>query len=200
MAYDPVGFLNTSIATALAFASAGVLFAMIAPDTPKVARRRFVRVARKAFERIGRRRPGIGLNEFETSMTEALDQLRRGLEPERGENVAVVDAGIALLGAGRELIRIRDGAPAASAKLEVEDDALRFLTNGEMLPLDRARRAAQEASAMCLTELREDRLGVADVRCAAREMIAFAAVQDELERAGELLPDEREAGVPDHVA
>src|SRR5262249_54954540 len=51
MAYNPVAFLNSSIALALALATAAVLFALIAPDTPQGARHRFARVARKAFER-----------------------------------------------------------------------------------------------------------------------------------------------------
>jgi uncharacterized membrane protein YccC len=200
MAYDPVGFLNTSIAVALAIASAGVLFAIVAPDTPQAARQRFVRAARKAFERIARRRPGIGLTEFETAMAEALDQLRRGLRPERGEDVAAVDAGIALLGAGRELIRVRDGARPTPAKLEVGGELVGFLTSSEGLPFDRARRAAQDASVAYLAELRGDRLGVADTRAAAREMVAFAAIRDELERGGELILDKREEGTPAHVA
>jgi hypothetical protein len=66
-----------------------VLWAIVAPATPEAARRRFGR-ARKAFERIARRRPHFGLTEFETAMTEALDQPRRGLNPNRGEDVAAV--------------------------------------------------------------------------------------------------------------
>ena len=65
MVYDPVGFLNASIAVALPIATAGVLFAIVAPDTPQTARRRFIRAARKAFDRIARARPPIGLTEFE---------------------------------------------------------------------------------------------------------------------------------------
>jgi uncharacterized membrane protein YccC len=200
MAYDPVGFLNTSIAVALAIATAGVLFAIVAPDTPQAARRRFVRAARKVFERIARRRKGFGLIEFETAMTEALDQLRRGLRPEQGEDVAAVDAGIALLGAGRELIRVRDDRRPRPAKLEVGGELVRFLTSSEGLPFDRARRVAQDASVAYLAELRGDRLGMADTRAAAREMVAFAAIRDELERGGELILDKREEGTPAHVA
>ncbi len=200
MAYNPVGFLNTSIAAALAIATAAVLFAIVAPDTPQAARRRFVRAARKAFERIARRRPRIGLTEFETAITEALDQLRRGLRPDQGEDAAALEAGIALLGAGRELIRVRDDGRPTPAKIELEGEAVRFLASDETLPVDRARRAAQDASAACLAELRDDRLGVADARAAAREMVAFAAIRDELERGGALLLEERAKGAPTHVA
>jgi uncharacterized membrane protein YccC len=200
MAYDPVGFLNTSIAIVAAVATAGVLFAIVAPDTPQAARRRFVRAARKAFERIVRRRPRIGLSEFETAVAEALDQLRRGLHPDRGEDVAAVESGLALLGAGRELIRVRDDGRRRPDAIEVEDDVVRFLASSESLPLDRARRAAEEASLVCLAELRDDRLGAADARAAAREMVAFAAIQDELERGGELFLNERATGALTDVA
>src|SRR5271165_1267364 len=126
MAYDPVGFVNTSIALTLAVATAGVLFAIVAPDTPQAAHRRFIRVARKSFEQINRR-PRIGLTAFETTITEALDQLRRGLRPERDQDVAAIEAGIALLGAGRELIRVRDYGWPTRAKINIEGEVVRFL-------------------------------------------------------------------------
>jgi uncharacterized membrane protein YccC len=200
MAYDPVGFLNTSIALVAAVATAAVLFAIVAPETPQAARRRFVRAVRKAFERIVRRRPRIGLSEFETAVTEALEELRSGLHPDRGEDVAAIESGLALLGAGRELIRVRDDRRPTPDAIAVEDDVVRFLASSESLPLDRARRAAEEASLDCLAELRDDRLGAADARAAAREMVAFAAIQDELARGGELLLDDRAKGAPTHVA
>jgi uncharacterized membrane protein YccC len=200
MAYDPVGFLNTSIALVAAVGIAAALFAIVAPETPQAARRRFVRAVRKAFERIVRRRPRIGLSEFETAVTGALDELRRGLHPDRGEDVAAVEAGFALLGAGRELIRVRDDGRPTAAAIEVEDDVVHFLASRESLPLDRARRAAEDASLVCLAELRDDRLGAADARAAAREMVAFAAIEDELERGGKLFFNERATGAPTNVA
>ncbi len=80
MVYDPVGMLNTCIAAVVAAATAMVLWAIIAPATPEAARRRFVRAARRALARIAARRRPIGLAEFETAMTEALDQLRGQLQ------------------------------------------------------------------------------------------------------------------------
>jgi uncharacterized membrane protein YccC len=200
MAYDPEAFLNTSIALVLAVATAALLFAIVAPDTPQAASRRFVRAARRAFERIGRRRQPIGLTEFHTTLMEALDQLRRGLQADHGEDAAAVEAGIALLGAGRELIQVRDDGWPTPAKLQVEGEVVRFVTSNEGLTLGRARRAAQDASVMCLVELRNDRLGAADARAAARELVAFAAIRDELERGDELLLDETATGAPPHVA
>jgi uncharacterized membrane protein YccC len=190
MAYDPVGFLNTSIALVLAVATAAVLFAVVAPDTPQAARRRFVRAAQRAFRRIVHGRPRIGLIEFETTMTEALDQLRRGIRPDRVEDAGAVQAGIALLGAGRELIRVRDDARLTSVENQA-GEVVRFLASDDRLPLERARRAAQDASVACLEELRDDKLGVAEARAAAREMVAFATIRDELELGGELIPGEK---------
>jgi uncharacterized membrane protein YccC len=200
MVYDPVGFINTSIAAVVAAGTAMVLWAIVAPATPEAARRRFGRAARKAFERIARRRPHFGLTEFESAMTEALDQLRRGLNPNRGEDVAAVEAGIALLGAGRELIRIRDDDRPSPAVAEVERDVARFLARKERPDFDRTRRAAEDAAAACLVGLRDDKLGVAEARAVAREMVAFAAMRDELERASELLLDEGSRRVSSHAA
>ena len=52
MVYDPVGMLNTCIAAVVAAATAIILWAIIAPATPEAARRRFIRAARRALERI----------------------------------------------------------------------------------------------------------------------------------------------------
>jgi uncharacterized membrane protein YccC len=200
MVYDPVGFINTAIAAVVAAATAMVLWAVVAPATPEAARRRFGRTARKVFERIAWRRPHFGLIEFETAMTEALDQLRRGLHPNRGEDVAALEAGIALLGTGRELIRIRDDDRPSLAGIELERDVARLLARKERPTFDRARRAAQDAAAQCLADLRDDKLGVAETRAVAREMVAFAAIRDELERGGELFLDERSKRVSSHAA
>jgi uncharacterized membrane protein YccC len=110
MAYDPVGLINTSIAAMVAAAVAMVLWAIVAPTTPEAARRRFIRAARKALTSIAAPCRRIGLAEFEPAMSEALDNLRSHLRPERPDDIAAFDAGIALLGAGRELIRIREDA------------------------------------------------------------------------------------------
>jgi len=199
MAYDPVGFLNTSIALTLAIGTAAVLFAIVAPDTPQAARRRCVRAVRRAFKRIAHGQPRIGLAEFETSMTDALDQLRRGIRPDRAEDAEALQAGIALLGVGRELIRVRDGGRLTPVENEA-GEVVRFLASDDRLPLERARRAAQDASRARLAELREDKLGVAEARAAAREMVAFAAIRDELGLGGELIPSENAKGVLENVA
>jgi len=108
MTYDSVGLINTSIAASIAAATAMVLWAILAPQTPEAARRRFDRAVRRAFARIAAPRGRIGLDEFETAVTEALDQLRGYLRDDHPDDVAMFEAGIAFLVVGRELIRIRE--------------------------------------------------------------------------------------------
>jgi uncharacterized membrane protein YccC len=110
MAYDPVGLVNTAIAAVVADAVAMVLWAIVAPTTPEAAHRRFVRAVRKALTRVAPPCPRARPAEFETAMSEALDDLRRHLRPDRPECIAAFEAGIALLSAGRELIRVREDA------------------------------------------------------------------------------------------
>jgi uncharacterized membrane protein YccC len=105
MAYDPVDLINTSIAAMVAAAVAMVLWAIVAPTTPEAARRRFVRATRKALLSVAAPLPHAQLAEFETAMSEALDDLRRHLRADRPDDIMAFEAGIALLGAGRELIR-----------------------------------------------------------------------------------------------
>jgi uncharacterized membrane protein YccC len=110
MAYDPVGLINTAIAAVVADAVAMVLWDIVAPTTTEAAHRRFVRAVRKPLTKIAAARPRNGPAEFETAMSKALDHLRIHLQPDRPDDIAAFDAGIALLGAGRELIRVRADA------------------------------------------------------------------------------------------
>ena len=199
MAYDPVGFLNVSIGIVAAVATAAVLFAVVAPDTAAAARRRFARVARRLFERIAHS-PHLALGEFETAIAEALSRLRQGLRPDRSEDLAALDAGMALLGIGRELIRVRDSGAPTQAGVAVGDEVVRFLAAGRSLPLERARRAADEGAAGCLATLRDDRLGVGDARAASRAMLALIAVRDGLERCAGLFPADGVKGATAHAA
>jgi uncharacterized membrane protein YccC len=199
MAYDPVGFLNTSIAIVVAVAIAAVLFAIVAPDTPEAARWRFARVARRMFRRIACS-PRIALDEFEAVISEALSALRRGPRPDRGEDIVTVEAGVALLSIGRELIRVRDAGWPTPADSVVNAEVVRFLGKGRSYPLGGARRAASDATAGCLAALRDDGLGVMEARAAARAMVALATVRDGLDRCRALFPDERAKGLVAHAA
>src|SRR5262249_56713429 len=124
---------------------------------------RFARLARRRLARFPRS-PHRGFGELETAIAEALSQLRQGLRHDRREDVAAIDAGIALLGIGRELIRVRDSDAPTQADVAVADEVVRFLATGRSRPLERARRAASEGAAGCLATLRDDRLGVEDAR------------------------------------
>lgn len=199
MTYDPVGLINTSIAAVAAAAGALVLWAIVTPQTAEAARRRFVRVARKALARIASLRARIGLAEFETAMIEALEQLRGYLRDDRHEDIAIFEAGMALLSAGRDLIRIRE-SPYSSAAVDFELQIAKLAGHRRAERLDLLRRIAQKAAAKCLAELREDELGPEQVQAAARNLGAFAAMREELERAGALLTQEKYARVQSDVA
>jgi uncharacterized membrane protein YccC len=200
MAYDPLGFLNTSIAIALAIAAAAMLFALINPESPQSVRHRFIRIARKAFVRIARERPRIDLLEFETTMTESLDQLSRTFRSERREDISTLEAGIALLGAGRELLRIRDDRSSGATTMDLGREVALALDRNQPAAFDRARRIADGAVRKRLADLREDKLGIADARVAAREMVAFAAVRDALSHASAISLDARAKEAPSHAA
>jgi uncharacterized membrane protein YccC len=111
MSYDPVDLLNTSIAVVFATSVALVMWSVLAPETPEAARHRFLRVAHRVQARITGPRQSISLADFETAMTEALDQLQSHLRPDSPNDVAAFGLATALLGAGREQIRLRDSAP-----------------------------------------------------------------------------------------
>jgi len=194
MIYEPVDLINTSIAAVIAAATALVLWAVVAPQTPEAARSRFVRAARTALARIAAPRSRISVAGFETAITEALDQLRGSLRDAQPEDIAIFEAGMALLGAGRELIRIRESphSPAA-ADLGLQIAALAPYRRARSL--ERARWIAKEATAKCLAELRKDELGAEQAQAAARDLSAFAAIGEELERGGALLTGMRQEGV-----
>ena len=186
MAYDPVGLINTSIAAVVASAVAIVLWAVVAPTTTEAARRRFVRAARKVLTRSATLRPRTRLAEFETAMSETLDDLRRHLRPDRPDDITMFEARIALLSVVRELIRVRADRASSSATTAREIEIVKLVGYQQAQWSRRARRTAQQAALRCLAELREDALGTKQAQTAAREIVAFTAIRDELERAGAL--------------
>jgi uncharacterized membrane protein YccC len=187
MAYDPAGFLNTSIAIALAMAAVALLFATVVPETPEEVRRRFLRVTRRLFHRIDRRMHPLRLSEFETAMIEALDRWRHDLPPGEHAASANTEPGVGLLGVGRELIRLRDNGSAAQEKLRLTRQIAGALVRGERAQLERARGIAGKEALARLRDLRADELGVIEARVASRDMVAFAAIRDELERCSQPL-------------
>jgi len=132
-------------------------------------------------------------------MTEALDQLKSSLRPDRPDDIAAFEAGIALFGAGRELIRLREDC-ALSTTAALELDIAELARNQRAQWLDRARCTAQEAAAKCLAELREDVVGTEQAQAAARRIVALAAIRDELEHSSALLTGEKHRGAQSDAA
>jgi uncharacterized membrane protein YccC len=188
MAYDPIGFVNTAIAFTLAMAIASMLFAIVAPDSAQGARRRFASTTRRALDRISSDQRllaprAITLTAFETVVGDALHQLRRALPP--GEDAAAIAASRVPLACGRELIRVRDDAPATSDaphdKRAVEAAVVRALVSREdPTALEHALCVVRKAIAARVMALREDTLGIAAARASVREMVAYAAIRDAL--------------------
>lgn len=189
MTYDAAGFINTSIAVVAAIAVAAVLFAVVAPDTPETARRGFARTVRRALASIVARPPAIDLATFETAMAEAFDQLRSHLRSGQADDIRTGEAAIALLGAGRGLIQLReDGEPPAERAL---DDAIAaFAGHPDRVRLADARSAVQTRAVALLAELRGLPPGGIATRATTRSLAALNAVDDELAAGGGFLIDE----------
>jgi len=200
MSYDPVGFLNISIACTLAIGSAAILFAIVAPETREVAQERFIQAVRRALEKTVRQEPQVALTRLRTSVVDALDQLCRVLRSDRSTDLVAIESSIAIMGAGRELIRVLNDGRSTPANREAARDVVRFVSDPDKQRFDSARRSLESATGTCLAELRADNLGVSDARAASRELVAFAAIREELERSGCLLLSDRARGAACRVA
>jgi uncharacterized membrane protein YccC len=107
MAYNPIGFVNLTLAALLACALGIVLWAVVAPDSPHKQRLRFVRATAKAMRSLRVAGDGAArLGRFEGAVGGALVRLARELNPARPKDQACLGAAFALLGAGRELARL----------------------------------------------------------------------------------------------
>jgi len=66
-----------------------------------------------------------GLAEFEIAITAALDQWQSHLRPDRSDDIAAFEKGVAFLGAGRELIRSREESGTSAG---IAPDAFGFIS------------------------------------------------------------------------
>jgi uncharacterized membrane protein YccC len=186
MTYDAVGFINTSIAVIAAIAVTAVLFAVVAPDTPAAARHRFARAARRALASIAARQPSLDLATFETAMTEAVVELRSHLRPGQADDIRTGEAALALLGAGRGLIELREEGEAPAGR-DVDDAIAAFAGHPDRARLETARNAVQARALALLAELRGLPLDKLATRAMTRSLAALNAVDDELARGGAFL-------------
>ena len=136
MVYDPVGLLNTSIAAVFAAGVTLVLWAVIALETAAAAQRRFLRIAQQAVSRLTAPRHPIGVAEFETRIAGGLEQLQGYLRADPAD-IAALQAGMRLLGAGQALRRQEpeSAAPTAFGNASISDDYVAdLLKRGHVQP------------------------------------------------------------------
>jgi uncharacterized membrane protein YccC len=196
MTYDAVALLNTAIAAVVSTGVAFVLWAILAPDTAEVARRRFARVVRKILASIPAPRSRMGLLEFEKKMTDALGQLQGYMHPDMSEDIACIEGGIGVLNAGRELFRLRDKRLFSDTR-EVGRDVAQSDEGWRVAWLDRNRSCVRPVAAWRLTELCKRLLAAAPAEIAAPQSGVLAVIEDELQQSSALLRRPRIAEVVD---
>ena len=141
MVYDPVGLLNTAIAAVFASGVTLVLWSIVAPATPEAARRRFLRIARKAVASLAAPRRPIGLAEFETCIAEAIDQLQSGLHLDQPGDRADLAAAGDLLSLGSMLKPLETDSETILARYTatpLEPEETQFFTEPEQQELRHA--------------------------------------------------------------
>jgi uncharacterized membrane protein YccC len=183
MTYDAVVFINTSIAVVLAVTVGAVLFALVAPETPQAARRRFTRAVRQLWASTADPHRDLQLGEFEMAMVGPLEEFH----PEEADDIALWEMGVALLGVGRDMIRLRREVHASSAQLALERNIALLARYRDRERLQRALKQIQVAAAAALADLRESPLSGAAARIACHRIAAFSAIDDHLHRGGALV-------------
>lgn len=186
MAYDPVGFLNTSFAIVLVCAITWLLYAIVFPDTPAVVYRRFLRIVGKTFDRIARGGAGLEHSEFETIIAEALGQAQRDLPSTDANRAAAVDVAASLMGLGSALIELRKAEGREALAHEMAERATGFLAYGGRRRLDDAIAAASRAVFAGVAELRD---GATYAEAAEQGVVESAAIREELDHLGKLMQD-----------
>ena len=181
MAYDAVGFINTSIAAVFACVAALAMWAIVAPETPDAARHRYARAVRSALARITAPRLRIRPAGFQADMTEAFDQLRGRVPADQPSDLVAFNAGLALLGAGRELIRMRESVQLAPEIVAFRTRIPRFVASRAAAWLRTMRCMTRATIAGCIAELRDSSISPERAQLAARQMVAAINVQDGLD-------------------
>lgn len=186
MTYDAVGFVNTSIAVVFAIAVGAVLFSIVAPDSPRAARRRFRRAVQRLWASIADPRRSMVPAEFERAVADALVQF----QPEETGDMATLETGADLLSIERGLTRLRREAHASTAQLVLERDITALIRHPDGDHLAHTREQIQVAVAEALADLRESTFATAVARAAARRIAGFSAIDDGFSRGGALIAQE----------
>lgn len=182
MTYDAVAFVNTSIAVIFAIAVGAVLFAVVAPETPEIARRRFKQAVRRLWGRVADPRHRHGRAELQRAAAKTLEQL----QPKGLDDIITWETGVALLGAGCDLIQLPRAARASATQLALERDMAALARYRDAKDLARALQQLQAATAEALVDLRACAVGSPALRTAARRIAALSAIDDGLRRGAAL--------------
>ncbi len=105
MTYDPILFVNTTIAAFLAAGFALMLWILVAPDTPYKQRLRFVRAAGRGLAVLDGSGAALSrMAAFERVVGGAFVRFVRTSRPDHVEDQACRELELAILGAGRDLV------------------------------------------------------------------------------------------------
>jgi uncharacterized membrane protein YccC len=181
ISYDAIGFINTSIAVVFAVTVGAVLFAVVAPETPQAARKKFVRAARRIFARLADPRPSVRLCELQTAMGDALAQFAAVLDPNKPGNTAALDGGTALLEVAHRLIRLGSGLDRTKAEAALTRGVAAFLDSPNRGRLVYAYELALTGVKLAYSELQNGTFGMQGMNTVFERITAYSVIADELE-------------------
>jgi uncharacterized membrane protein YccC len=191
--FDAIGFINTSVATVFAAAVGAVLFAVLAPETPQAAYRRFVRFSRRMLMRIAAMKTLLRPADFEAAMANALEEFGSGGSYQR-DGCTALDGGVALLVIGRGLMWLRTSLPDAEPRSHIETELAAFARNPDARRLAQTRSVAREGAAIGFAGLQDGTLSNSEATELVRRIAAFTTIDAELEPAGALVLQQERLG------
>ena len=186
ISFDAIGFINTSVAAVFAAAVGAVLFAVVAPETPQAACRRFVRSSRRMLLWIATTKTPLRPADFEAAMAYALEEFSTSGFDQR-DGCTALDGGVASLVIGRGLMWLRISLPNAQLRSHIETELAAFARNPDARRLAQMRSLAHEGAAISFADLQDGTLSNTEATELVRRIAAFATIDGELEPAGALV-------------
>jgi uncharacterized membrane protein YccC len=181
ISYDAIGFINTSIAVIFAVSVGAILFTVIAPENPQAVRKRFVRTARRNLTRLADLDRSARFCELQTAMGDALGQFAAGLNPNDPNNVATLNAGVALVEVARRLIRLGSGVHRTKLEIAVTAAVAAFFDNPNRQRLSRAHELVLAGVKLGYTDLQDGTFGPRGISSALERTAAYSVIDEKLE-------------------